>query len=43
MDSPVGRALLGKEAGSDVRVRRPKGDIEYTIVEVSRTRFERQG
>ena len=41
MDSPVGRALLGKAEGSDVLVRRPKGDIEYTIVEVSRTPFER--
>jgi len=40
MDSPVGRALLGKEAGSDALVRRPKGDIVYTIVEVSRTPFE---
>jgi transcription elongation factor GreB len=40
MDSPVGRALLGKEEGSTVLVKRPKGDIEYTIVEVSRTPFE---
>jgi transcription elongation factor GreB len=36
VDSPVGRALLGKEEGSDVTVKRPKGTIEYTIVEVSR-------
>ena len=41
MDSPVGRALLGKEEGSAVLVKRPKGDIDYTIVEVSRTPFER--
>ncbi len=35
MDSPVGKALLHKEEGDEVRVKRPKGDIEYTIVEVS--------
>ncbi len=35
MDSPVGKALLHKEEGDEVLVKRPKGDIEYTIVEVS--------
>ncbi len=35
MDSPVGKALLHKEEGDEVRVKRPKGDIGYTIVEVS--------
>ncbi len=40
MDSPVGRALLGKQEGSEVLVERPKGDIHYTIVQVSRTPFE---
>ena len=35
MNSPVARALLGKEEGDDVTIRRPKGDIELTIVEVS--------
>jgi transcription elongation factor GreB len=40
MDSPVGRALLGKEEGSEVLVKRPKGNIEYTIAEVSRRPFE---
>lgn len=35
MDSPVGRALLGREEGSEVVVKRPKGDVEYVIVEVS--------
>ena len=35
MDSPVGRALLGREEGSEVTVKRPKGDVEYVIVEVS--------
>jgi transcription elongation factor GreB len=37
MDSPVGRVLLGREEGSEVVVKRPKGDIEYVIAEVSRT------
>jgi len=37
MDSPVGRALLGREEGSAVVVKRPKGDVKYEIVEVSRT------
>jgi transcription elongation factor GreB len=37
MDSPVGRALLGKEEGSTVLVKRPKGNVEYEIVEVSHT------
>jgi transcription elongation factor GreB len=34
MDSPVGRALLGKKPGDEVIVRRPKGDILYTVVAV---------
>jgi transcription elongation factor GreB len=37
MDSPVGRTLLGREEGAEVLVKRPKGDIEYVIAEVSRT------
>jgi transcription elongation factor GreB len=32
MDAPVAKALLGKRDGDDVTVRRPKGDISYTIV-----------
>lgn len=35
MDSPVGKALLGKRIDDDVIVRRPKGEVYYTIVEVS--------
>jgi transcription elongation factor GreB len=31
MDAPVARALLGKRDGDDVTVRRPKGEITYTI------------
>jgi len=32
MDSPMGRALLGKEEGDDVEVRRPRGPAIFTIV-----------
>lgn len=34
MDAPVGRALMGKTGGDEVTVRRPKGDVIYTIVDV---------
>ena len=40
MDSPVGRALLGRTEGGAVVVKRPKGDVEYEIVEVSRSPFD---
>ena len=33
--SPVGRALLGKRAGDVVVLRRPKGDVEVTVVSVT--------
>ena len=32
--SPVGRALLGKEAGDEVMVEVPRGKIHYEVVEV---------
>jgi transcription elongation factor GreB len=32
MESPVALALMGKRDGDDVLVRRPKGNITYTIV-----------
>jgi transcription elongation factor GreB len=35
LDSPVAKALMGKRAGDEVTVQRPKGDATYTIVEVS--------
>ena len=35
MDSPMGRALLGKEEGDEVVLRRPKGDICLEIVRVT--------
>jgi len=31
VESPVGRALLGKREGEEVSVTRPKGTIEYTV------------
>ena len=31
VDSPLGRALLGKSAGDEVVVERPRGAVEYTI------------
>jgi transcription elongation factor GreB len=33
--SPVARALLGKRAGDMVVLRRPRGDIEVTVVSVT--------
>jgi transcription elongation factor GreB len=40
VDSPVGRALLGKEEGDEVVVRRPKGDTAYAILEVRYRPFD---
>lgn len=34
MDSPMGRALLGRRVDDEVTVRRPKGDATYVIVSV---------
>ena len=35
VDSPVGRALLGRSKGDEVTVRRPRGDLELTIVDIA--------
>lgn len=35
VESPLARALLGKEEGESVRVERPRGAIEYTVTRVS--------
>jgi len=35
VESPVGRALLGREVDDEIVVRRPKGEVLYTIVAVS--------
>jgi transcription elongation factor GreB len=34
MEAPVAKALMGKRIGDEVLVRRPKGDITYTIVKI---------
>ena len=31
----MARALMGKEEGDEVEVRRPKGDAFFTIVEIA--------
>jgi transcription elongation factor GreB len=33
-EAPLGKALLGKREGDEVRVRRPAGEVEFTIVKV---------
>lgn len=35
MDSPVGRALLSRQEGDEVTLRRPRGDVVCEIIEVS--------
>jgi len=35
VDSPVGRALMGKQVDDEVEVRRPRGDAYLTIIAVS--------
>jgi len=40
IDSPLGRALLGKSEGDDVRVVRPRGVAVCTILEVRYTAFD---
>lgn len=34
MEAPVAKALMGKRLGDEVTVRRPKGDITYTILRI---------
>lgn len=34
IDSPLGRAILGKREGDEVRFVRPKGAVEYELVSV---------
>lgn len=33
-ESPIGRALLGKKIGDSVRVKTPKGEVEYQILSI---------
>lgn len=35
VESPVGRSLLGRRLGETVTVRRPKGDVELTVVKIT--------
>ena len=35
IDSPLAQALLRRRAGDEVLVQRPKGEIEYVVVNVS--------
>ena len=37
VDSPVGRAILGKACGDEVLVQRPRGDV---VLEIRRVRYE---
>lgn len=37
VESPLARALLGKEVGDSVQVERPRGTVEYTVEEVRYT------
>ena len=34
VDSPVGRALMGKRLGDEVTVRRPKGEASYIVMKI---------
>jgi len=34
VDSPIGEALLGKRRGDSVVVRRPRGEIEVTVLDI---------
>ena len=35
VDSPVGRALLGKKAGDVVTVHRPKGEVDFALIAIN--------
>ncbi len=35
VDSPLGRALLGRRSGDEVTVDAPRGDTSYTIIDIS--------
>jgi transcription elongation factor GreB len=34
VDSPIGRALLGKRVGDDLTVQRPRGELDLTVVKI---------
>ena len=35
VDSPVGRALMGRRLGDEVVVRRPKGETVYEVIAIT--------
>ena len=35
-DSPLGKALLGKNAGDDITVDAPAGPVEYKLLKIER-------
>jgi transcription elongation GreA/GreB family factor len=34
VDSPVGRALLGRKQGDVVTVNRPRGEVEFSLIKI---------
>ena len=38
--SPIGRALMGKKAGAEVMVEAPCGELQFEILDVSRTKAQ---
>jgi transcription elongation factor GreB len=43
MDSPMAKALMGREEGDEVTVRRPKGAASFTVLEVAYEPLEARG
>ncbi|MCA9698546.1 MAG: GreA/GreB family elongation factor, partial [Myxococcales bacterium] len=43
VNSPIGLALLGKEIGDELEVRRPKGNLELVIVALEHPRYPDEG
>jgi transcription elongation factor GreB len=41
VDSPLGRALMRKQLGDEVVVRRPRGDATYEILDIRYRPFEK--
>ena len=34
IESPLGRALLGRETGDEIELRRPRGTVRYTLIAI---------
>jgi len=34
IESPLGRALLGRQAGDEIELRRPRGTVRYVLLEI---------